>query len=88
MTSAKQFLVGKLAFLLTTNERIADQLLYLHRYQLGFDYYDKYRASIEAVTPQDVREMAAKYIQPGKFTTVAAGALDKEGRVVVPGPIK
>lgn len=88
VTSAKQFLVGKLAFQLTTNERIADQLLFLHRYQLGYDYYDKYRASIEAVTPQQVREMAEKYIQPGKFTTVAAGAIDQEGRVVTPAPKK
>lgn len=84
VTSTKQYLVGKLAFMLTTNERIADQLLYVNKYGLGFDYYDKYRASVEAVTAEQVREMAVKHIQPGRFTTVVAGALDQEGRVLTP----
>lgn len=84
VTSTKQYLVGRLAFMLTTNERIADQLLYVNRYGLGFDYFDKYRASIEAVTPHQVREMAEKHIQPGHFATVVAGALDQEGRVLPP----
>lgn len=88
VTSTKQYLIGKLAFLLTSNERIAGQLLYLNKYNLGFDYYDKYRASIEAVTPQQVQEMAQKHIQPGQFATVAAGRIDQEGRLLVPAPKK
>jgi zinc protease len=84
VTSTKQYLIGKLAFLLTTNQRIAGQLLYLNKFNLGFDYYDKYRASIEAVTPQQVQEMAQKHIQPRQFATVAAGRIDQEGRLVTP----
>lgn len=88
VTSTKQYLLGRLAFMLTTSDRIAEQLLYVNRYGLGFDYFDKYRASVETVTPAQVREMAEKYIQPGSFATVAAGAIDQEGRVITPQPQK
>jgi zinc protease len=82
--SAKQFLLGRLAFTLTTNERIAEQLLMVQRYQLGFDYYEKYRKAVEAVTPDQIREMAAKYLHPDKFTIVAAGAIDQQGKPLAP----
>ena len=88
VSGAKEYLLGRLAFLLTTSDRIAEQLLYVNRYGLGFDYFDKYRASVEAVTPAQVREMAEKHIQPGSFATVAAGAIDQEGRVITPQPQK
>lgn len=84
VSSTKQYLLGKLAFMLTTSDNIAEKLLYINRYDLGFDYFDKYRASVEAVTPAQVREMAEKYIQPGSFATVAAGAIDKDGRILPP----
>ncbi|HQR05745.1 MAG TPA: pitrilysin family protein [Gemmatales bacterium] len=84
VSSTKQYLLGKLAFMLTTSDSIAEKLLYVNRYDLGFDYFDKYRASVEAVTPAQVREMAEKYIQPGSFATVAAGAIDKDGRILPP----
>jgi zinc protease len=86
--SAKQFLLGRLAFTLTTNERIAEQLLMVHRYQLGFDYYEKYRKAVEAVTPAQVREMAATFLHPDKFTIVAAGAIDQQGKPLAPQPGK
>lgn len=82
--SAKQFLLGRLAFTLTTNERIAEQLLMVQRYQLGFDYYEKYRKAVETVTPDQIREMAAKYLHPDKFTIVAAGAIDQQGKPLAP----
>lgn len=84
VSSTKQYLLGRLAFMLTTSDSIAEKLLYINRYGLGFDYFDKYRASVEAVTPAQVREMAEKYIQPGSFATVAAGAIDKDGRILPP----
>lgn len=84
VTSTKQYLLGRLAFTMTTSDRIAEQLLYVNRFGLGFDYFDKYRAQIEAITPADVRDMANKYIQPGRFATIAAGAIDQEGRALPP----
>jgi zinc protease len=82
ITSVKQYLLGRIAFLLTTNERIAEQLLYIDRFNLGFDYFEQYRREVRDVTPAQVREMAEKYLQPGKFTTVAAGAVDQQGNAL------
>ncbi|MBL8822234.1 MAG: insulinase family protein [Planctomycetia bacterium] len=84
VTSTKQYLIGKLAFLMTTNESIAQRLLYLNRFGFGLDYYDRYKNSVESVTPEQIREMAKKYIHTGKFTTIAAGAIDQQGKVLPP----
>jgi zinc protease len=86
--SAKQYLLGRLAFTLTTDERIAEQLLMVQRYHLGFDYYEKYRKAVEAVTPDQVREMAATYLHPDKFTVAAAGAIDQQGKPLAAQPGK
>jgi predicted Zn-dependent peptidase len=76
----KKYLTGNLPFHLTTNERIAAQLLTIERYHLGFDYLDHYRQAVAAVTPEDVQAMARKYLDPEHMVLVAAGALDQSGK--------
>jgi zinc protease len=88
MQGVKQYLLGKLAFTLTTDERIAEQMLMVHRYELGFDYYEKYRRAVQAVTPAEVKEMAEKYILPNHMTAVAAGAIDAGGKPLEGKPEK
>jgi zinc protease len=77
---AKQYLTGSLAFTLTTCEQAADLLIAIDRYQLGADYLNDYRKAVEAVTPDDVRTVAKKYLHPDKLVLVAAGAVDAEGK--------
>ncbi|HKB05573.1 MAG TPA: pitrilysin family protein, partial [Gemmataceae bacterium] len=77
---AKQYLTGSLAFTLTTCEQAADLLIAIDRYQLGADYLNDYRKAVEAVTPDDVRAVATKYLHPDKLVLVAAGAVDAEGK--------
>jgi zinc protease len=79
---AKKFLLGNQAFKFTTNAGIADQLLYIERHHLGFDYLEDYRKGVAAVTPEDVQSVARKYIDPKRMVLVAAGAVDKEGKPV------
>jgi zinc protease len=81
----QKYLVGRLPFLFTTNEGIADQLLYVERYGLGFDYMDHYRKAIESVTPADVLEVARKYLDPKHMVLVAAGAVDAKGKPLARG---
>ena len=50
------------------------------RYGLGFDYLEKFKKEVEAVTPADVQAMAKKYIDPKALTIVAVGAIDKDGK--------
>lgn len=79
---AKKYLLGSLPFQLTTNERIANQLLLIERYGLGFDYHDTFRKAVAAVTPDDVQAVARKYLDPERMVLVAVGAVDGEGRPI------
>ena len=75
----KKYLLGSLAFRLTTNDRIAGQLLSIERYNLGFDYLEKYRQAVQAVTPADVLAVAKKHINPQRLVLVAVGPLSEKG---------
>ena len=77
---AKKYLLGSLPFQLTTNERVAGQLLVVERYGLGLDYFDKYRAAVAVVTPEDVQAVAKKYLDPARMVLVVAGPVDDEGK--------
>src|SRR5262249_47322183 len=83
---AKKYLLGSLPFQLTTNERIAGQLLNVERYRLGFRFLDAYRKAVAAVTPEDVQAVARKYLDPKRMILVAAGAIDDNGKPVGPKP--
>jgi zinc protease len=77
---AKKYLLGSLPFKFTTNERIAAILLAVERYHLGFDYVEHYRKAVAAVTPEDVQEVARRYLDPKHMVLVAAGSVDQNGR--------
>jgi zinc protease len=77
---AKKYLLGNLPFKFTTGDRVAGQLLSIERYDLGFNYLDKYRKAVAAVTPDDVQAVARKYIDPQHMILVVAGAVDQQGR--------
>jgi zinc protease len=77
---AQKYLVGNLPFRVTTNEAVAGQLLSIHQYHLGFDYLEAYRKAVLAVTPEEVRQMAAQYLRPQRMVLVAAGAIGPEGK--------
>jgi zinc protease len=76
----KKYLTGTLAFTLTTCDQAADLLLAIDRYKLGMDYLNDFRKAVEAVTPEDVRAVARKYLHPDNMVLVAAGPVDAEAR--------
>jgi zinc protease len=77
---AKTYLVGSLPLQLTTSSSIAAELLYIERYGLGLNFLDDYKRAVERVTPEDVREVAAKYLDPKHMVLVAAGAIGPDGK--------
>jgi zinc protease len=87
---AKMYLLGSLPFKFTTNSHIAGILVAVERYHLGLDYVEQYRQAVAAVTPEDVREVAHKYLDPKRMILVAAGAVDQNGKPiqVLPPPRK
>ncbi len=81
---AKKYLLGSLPFQLTTNGRIARQLVTIERYGLGFDYLERYQKAVAAVTPADVKQVAEQYLDPRRMVVVAAGPLGPDGSNPVP----
>jgi zinc protease len=77
---AKKYLLGSLPFRFTTLSAVAGELIAAERYGLGFDFLEKFRKEVDAVTPADVQAMAKKHLNPETFTLVAVGAIDKDGK--------
>src|SRR5262249_46729273 len=76
----KQSLLGSLPFRFTTLSAVAGELLEVERYGLGFDHLEKYRKAIDAVTPEQVQEVAKKYLDPKRLAVIAVGPIDAEGK--------
>jgi zinc protease len=77
---AKAYLLGSIAFRFDGNGAVAGQLLAAERLGLGLDFLDEYRKAVAAVTPDDVRAVAAKHLDPERMVLVAAGAIDDKGK--------
>ncbi len=65
--------VGRLPLSLESNGGVAGALLNIERFDLGLDYYRQYPDLVKAVTPEDVRETAQKYIDPERLVIATAG---------------
>jgi zinc protease len=76
----KKYLLGSLPFRFTTLSAVAGELLEVERYNLGFDFLEKYRKAVEAVTPAQVQEVARKYLDPKRVAVVAVGPIDPDGK--------
>jgi zinc protease len=77
---AKKYLLGSLPFRLTSSAAVAELLLAIEQYHLGLTYLDDYRKAVAAVTPEDVRAVAAKHLHPDRMVLAVAGAIDKNGK--------
>lgn len=77
---AKKYLLGSSPFRFTTMSAVAGQLLAAEKYGLGFDFLEKYKKEIAAVTPEDVQAVAKKYLDPKTLTIVVVGPIDKDGK--------
>ena len=73
LTKAKRYLQLQLPGDFETTRDIAGQLVPLVVHGLPLDYYDGYVQRIDAVTQEDVRRVAARYIDPGHLAIVIVG---------------
>lgn len=80
---AKKYLLGNLAFRLTTNSQIAGELLSAERYGLGSDSLEKFRAGVASVTVADVQIAAKTYLDPNAMAIIAVGPIDSEGKPLI-----
>jgi zinc protease len=65
--------VGRLPLSLESNGGVAGSLLNIERYDLGLDYYRQYPDMVKAVTLDEIRETAQKYIDPERLVIATAG---------------
>lgn len=65
--------IGSMPLSLESNGGVAEALLNIERYQLGLDYYRHYPELVRAVTRQQVRDAAAKYLPVDKLAVSVAG---------------
>jgi zinc protease len=73
LADSQSFLTGSMPLRLETNEGIANTLLDIERYDLGFDYLLRYPDLVNAVTVQDVQDMAQTYLDPEVYALAIAG---------------
>lgn len=66
--------IGRLPLSLETNAGVTGALLNLERYDLGLDYYQRYPALINAVTPEEVLAVTRRYLDPDRLAITYAGS--------------
>jgi zinc protease len=65
--------IGRLPLALESNGGVAGMLVNLERYGLGLDYYRRYPDLVRSVTPEDVLEIAQRYLDPERIAVASAG---------------
>jgi len=73
LAETKSYLVGSLPLRLETNDGIAAFLLSEEYYRLGPGYLDRFRAEVEAVTREEVREAARRVLRAEVACLAVAG---------------
>ena len=73
LTDSKSNFIGRLPLSLESNGGVAGALLNIERYDLGLDYYRRYPSSVKAVTPDEVLDIAQKYIDTERLAIATAG---------------
>ena len=71
--SSRNYLQGQFPQRLETNAGKARTYAMLAFYNLGFDYYDKYLARVQAVSPSDIQDAAVKLLPETDFVLVVVG---------------
>lgn len=89
LNRAKRSIIGGFARTLESPEGILGRTLELVQNHLPLNYWDKYPARIEAVTPADIQRVAKKYLATGRVQLLAVGERSKiELGLMKYGPIE
>ena len=77
LSDAKAYLTGSFPLRMDTSAKIAGMLTAIEMYNLGLDYPQKYPSLINAVTREDVRRVAKKYLHPDRMVVVVVADQEK-----------
>ncbi len=73
LADVKGFMTGYLPLSVETSRGLAANMLHMEYYGLGLDYLQKLPAAVEAVTKEDVQEMARKHLSAEDCVVVVTG---------------
>ncbi|MBU1210677.1 MAG: insulinase family protein [Alphaproteobacteria bacterium] len=73
LKNAKSYLTGSYALRFDTNTKIASQLLGILVEDMGIDYVTKRNAQVEALTVDDLKKAAARFLKPDDMIVVVVG---------------
>jgi zinc protease len=79
LEDGKDYMTGILPLRLETNEGIASTLLDMEIYHLGDDYIIRYPELIRAVTQEQIRAAARRYLDTENYALVVVGPYDDKG---------
>jgi zinc protease len=71
--SSRNYILGQFPPTLESNASKAGTYVRLAFYNLGFDYFDKYLARIQAITPAEAKDAAVRLIPDADFVLVVVG---------------
>lgn len=80
----KNYLSGVFVLRNSSRNSLITQIEYVDLHNLGADYLNTYVQKIYAVTPQQVQEMAQKYVKTEKLTMVVVGDKSKVAEQLTP----
>ena len=73
LENAKTYLVGSFPLRFDSSEKIAEQLALIQREELGIDYIERRNNLIQAVTREDIRAAAQRFLHPEQLSVVLVG---------------
>ncbi|MCA8977934.1 MAG: insulinase family protein [Planctomycetes bacterium] len=74
LDDVKQYLTGSFVFAFERNNNLASYAVRAKRFGLGFDFLHRYPDIIRAITAEQVRDAAERYLHPDRIAVISAGA--------------
>lgn len=74
LQDVQDYLTGSFVFALERNSNLAGYAIRAKRFELGFDFLERYPDLVRSITREQVREVAERHLHPDRLTVVSAGA--------------
>jgi zinc protease len=73
LDNSKSHLIGRMPMSLESNVGLANAILTMQRFELGFDYYQKYKDRIKSITAKQILSASKRYLHPDRMVIASAG---------------
>jgi zinc protease len=73
LDNSKSHLIGRMPMSLESNAGLANAILTMQRFKLGFDYFQKYTERIKSITAKQILTASQKYLHTDHLVITSAG---------------